>query len=355
MSTLRMAAYLRTKLVEELRRGRARGLRNARCIDVFERLLYLTPRDVVVRGVGRDVRAFFNPGAVLVGNELVIFPRMIFDYYWYVSCIGIARLRIEEVLDASIPRPLEVEVLLYPEAWFEMGRGCEDPRATLVGNGVVFVMYTAVGSRNPEYCVPVPMQGYAMVDLENRRVSMRNVLKARMGSETFVLEDWKNGTVLRYGARRCMALARPSIPSFSACWSCIFDPVEGFVELESVKLILAPEPWEYKVGWSTNVVKLEKDLYLAAWHGVSRSDYGYRHGFALLDSEGNLVGVTNYLLEPRTIHEKLGDRPNTIYGCGLVLYREKLLWIGGAGDHSIVVAATDLDKVMENVRWVEKR
>ncbi|HDN02086.1 MAG TPA: hypothetical protein ENF42_03835, partial [Candidatus Bathyarchaeota archaeon] len=72
------------RLEERLRRFRAEvsSLRKPLIEDVFERALLLSPEDFeVVNYSRRTPLAAFNPGALLVGEELYIFPRMIFDYY----------------------------------------------------------------------------------------------------------------------------------------------------------------------------------------------------------------------------------------------------------------------------------
>ncbi len=46
--------------------------------------------------------AMFNPGAVINGSKLIIFPRLVFDYYWYMSCIGVLVLTLRNYYQALI-------------------------------------------------------------------------------------------------------------------------------------------------------------------------------------------------------------------------------------------------------------
>ncbi|MBP1357218.1 MAG: hypothetical protein JZD40_01835 [Sulfolobus sp.] len=116
--------------------------------------------------------------------------------------------------------------------------------------------------------------------------------------------------------------------------------------------MLVMEEWEDKVGWSTNTVKLGKDEYLVGWHGVGKEDIVYRNGLAIVSSSGDLLGITDYLLEPRDVYEFYGDRPGVIFGCGLILRKDELYWVGGLSDYGIGIYTTELPKILENIRWI---
>jgi predicted GH43/DUF377 family glycosyl hydrolase len=73
-----------------------------------------------------------------------------------------------------------------------------------------------------------------------------------------------------------------------------------------------------------------------------------------VDGDGNLLAVSDYLLEPKGLKEDYGDRPHVIFGCGLAKYGKYLLWIGGISDYAIGVFATELHKVMEKLRWIKR-
>ncbi|RLE58785.1 MAG: hypothetical protein DRJ35_07205, partial [Thermoprotei archaeon] len=86
---------------------------------------------------------------------------------------------------------------------------------------------------------------------------------------------------------------------------------------------------------------------------VHRHDYSYRNGLALVDDQGNLLGVTDYILAPKGLVEEYGDRPLVIFGNGLILYKDQLIWVGGVSDYSIGFFATPLEKALELVKRVK--
>ena len=60
-------------------------------------------------------------------RELLIFTRLVFDYYSYTSSIGVMAIDIEKVIDGRIEKPLKVKIILWPREIWEFGHGCEDP------------------------------------------------------------------------------------------------------------------------------------------------------------------------------------------------------------------------------------
>jgi predicted GH43/DUF377 family glycosyl hydrolase len=120
-----------------------------------------------------------------------------------------------------------------------------------------------------------------------------------------------------------------------------------------MKPILSFEDFELKAGWSTNTIKISQNEYLVGWHGESKEDLIYRNGLAIIDNEGNLLGITDYVLSPKGIIEVYGDRPGVIFGCGLIMYKEFIYWRGGISDYAIGIFRTSLDKIFEIVRWIK--
>ena len=93
---------LEEKLYNKLKKSfeTLRGLRKPLVEDVFKRVAYLGPEDFKIINYRRSKPlTAFNPGVILKDNKCLLFPRLIFDYYKYVSSIGFTELDIEKILE----------------------------------------------------------------------------------------------------------------------------------------------------------------------------------------------------------------------------------------------------------------
>ncbi|MCD6540736.1 hypothetical protein J7K76_02750 [Candidatus Bipolaricaulota bacterium] len=348
-----------------------RGLRGPRTEDIFERRQVLGPDDFEVENYPRrKPLAAFNPGAVLVGRTVYIFPRLVFDYYSYTSSIGVVSLGIEELLSGEFARPLRARIVLWPQTRWEAVKGCEDPRVTFA-DGHFRVLYTGVGK--PEDAEEMPtgtrykaVLGYAELD-PSLNVTRKGYFCVHGGEERLVPGN-KDSALIQLNGRRATLLTRPSFRSArlrlssrgpfrreklpDMCWRAEADLEEFTIPADSLRPVLSPEAWEYKIGWSTNTVRVGEDEYLVGWHGVLREDLSYRNGLALVDGGGNLRAVSDYVLAPRGLPEEYGDRSLTIFGNGLVVYKDLLVWIGGISDYGIGVFVTELSEAFRVLRRI---
>lgn len=332
------------------RRAELRGLRRGLEQDVFERLAYITPIRVEVTNYARRPVAVFNPGAALEGSNVAIFPRMVFDYYWYVSSVGRIRVGVDDLLSGSIPGTLKADLVIYPSEEWEL-RGCEDPRV-YGADGNYLVLYTGV---LPLQNGVLPLQ--AVARYSEGRVEKLGYLAFEYGGERYVA-PWKDSAILSEGGGEALALVRPSVPVpggfLEAGWFTRFDLAGLTVDPGEAVPLLVAESFEYKVGWSTNALKLSSGEYLVGWHGVG-VDNVYRNGLAVVSEEGELLELSEYLLVPRkSLEEFYGDRPGVVFGCGLLRIKEKLVWVGGVSDYAVGVFAVDMDKALEHLKRVAR-
>ncbi len=330
------------------------GLRRPVTRDVFERRLYLWPQDFRVEELGgREPYAAFNPGALLERDELLVFPRLVTGYFWYTSVIGFVRLGLSEVLEARVEKPLWARIVVHPSTRRDLA-GCEDPRVSRIRDRY-YVLYTALEPyRDRLHAINAySAQGLAILR-EDLGLEEKYVLDIVDGNgNRYRVDEVKDSALLDGEKNGFWMLTRPVIEGIAASWRGFLDTERRVIRAESLEPVLLPEPWEYKTGWSTNAVKLGSNEYLVAWHGVGR-DLVYRTGFAIVDHEGSLRAITDYLLEPRTVQEFSGERPGVIFGSGLVRHSELLLFIGGVADTGIGVYVTEIDKVMESMRWLQR-
>ncbi len=329
-----------------------RGLRRNEVDDIFERVVFIFPSDLKVRNFpGKNPVAVFNPGAVLKDDVLYVFPRLIFDYYNYTSSIGRFELDIERVM-SGLKGTVETDVILWPRNVWEF-KGCEDARAYLEGERL-FLLYTGygyAGKLEREYLLkPTTVQGIAVFDKEGKEVE-RGFLKVSHKGETLPLLNVKDSAIIT-SKNRTFLLTRPTVEHISLCWKGVVELKEFVVEGESLEPVFVNESWELKVGWSTNAVRVSSNEFLVGWHGVVKEDLSYRNGLALVDEQGDLLAISNYLLSPRGLVEEYGDRPHVIFGDGLVLHDDTLIWVGGVSDYATGVFTTPLQKALDKLKWV---
>lgn len=329
-----------------------RGLRSSKSEDIFTHRYLIGPDDFYVENYPRRrPLSAFNPGAALKGDKVYVFPRLIFDYYCYTSSIGVVELSVEELLSGKIARPLRTRIILWPQKRWEAIKGCEDPRIFLFGENWL-VLYTGVGKFDEdEGEVEKSVLGFAELD-SNFSVLRKGFFTVVDLENKLILEN-KDSAFIEVQDDKATMLTRPNLPGIPAmCWRAKADLKELAIPEETLWPVFPPEPWEYKVGWSTNTVRVSEGEYLVGWHGVLKEDNSYRNGLALVNQEGELLAISDYLLAPQGLQEEYGDRSLTIFGDGLLLYQDFLVWIGGVSDYAIGVFITNIKEAFSMLRKV---
>ncbi len=326
------------------------GVRKDRIEKLFRRIGYITPDQLQVTNYPRRPLAGFNPGAALLDNRVLVFPRLVFDYHSYTSSVGAFELSVEELLEPLTGRKFPTTIVLWPQRGWEVDRGCEDPRVSLKPNGFR-ILYTGVG-RLEDGDSPGCQAVLAFAELDRKfHLERKGFFRVLSREGEFVPEN-KDSALLEVHGEQATVLTRPmglgNAPDM--CWRGRADLGALTIAGDSLEPVLVPEPWEYRVGWSTNTVPLGEGKYLVGWHGVHRSDFSYRNGLALVDGEGNLLAVTDYLLVPQGLVEQYGDRSLALFGNGLLLWKDHLIWIGGVSDYCIGVFVAELADVLGRLR-----
>jgi len=318
--------------------------------------MYISPENLRIENyIRRKPLAAFNPGAIVENDDLLVFPRLIFDYYWYISSVGIFTLKISELMERHnlyTDKVYHTRIILYPTERWELV-GCEDPRVVLC-NGKYHILYTAreITSLEGHYR---SIQGYAVLDSKLNVIS-KKFFKIVHNGGSYIPPMWKDSAFIELSKEKALMLTRPSIPFngklIEIGWWAIVDLNMGEVELDSLKPVLPVEEWELKVGFSTNTIKISSNEYLVGWHGVAQ-DYVYRNGLAIVSPDGELLGITDYVLEPKGLIEVYGDRPGVIFGNGLVYYKDYIYWIGGVSDYAIGIFRVHINRLLENIKWIK--
>ena len=338
---------LRSKAEQHLQS--LQGLREPKVEDIFTRRYYISPQDLLITNYLRTQPvAAFNPGALKCDGKLLVFPRLVFDYYTYNSSVGVFELDMEEVIQGRIKAPLETKIVLWPEKIWEFGHGCEDPRVQMVGESIYMLYTGAKHYQLRDQVIRKSVLGFAELD-RSFNVQRRGYFSTVNEQESVVLSN-KDSAFIEIEGSKATMLTRPDLQSEALCWRATADLDSLTIPEESMEPVLAPETWEEKVGWSTNTVKLSNNEYLVGWHAVLKEDLSYRNGVAIVDGNGDLLAVSNYLLAPKGLQESYGDRPLVIFGDGLVRYKNYLIWIGGISDYGIGIFIAELNEVLRKLK-----
>ncbi len=335
---------------------RLRGLRKPIANEVFKPVCYISPFDVEIEHPLRKPVSIFNPGAMLSrSGKLWIFPRIIPGYFWYPSAVGFFEVDIDKLLEGVLEKPIKVSVVLYPRYPWDIG-GCEDARASYLNNDIA-ILYTGIvpGVRKFHVYGGRSTQCIAILKELDLKLIRSGFLTIEVNGSKYLPSDWRDSAFIEGKGSEWSFLTRINVKGVMVCWKSVLNIDTLTINIDTLEPVFVNEPWEQKVGWSTNAVKIGSDEYLVGWHGVQEIDKRYLNGLAIVDSEGNVKAITNYLLVPSRIEEYYGDRPGVIFGDGLVVYKDRVIWIGGVADQMIGVFVAELKDVMESMIWIEKR
>jgi len=243
-------SLLRQKARRFLRRHR--GRRRPVVEPIFRRRAYIAPHDLSVENYLRPrPLAAFNPGVARRGAKVYLFPRLVFDYYSYASSIGLCELEAGALRSGEIPRPLRTRILLWPQYLWEAVRGCEDARVLPVEDGF-WILYTGVGKigrdrRTEHKDIHRSLLAFADLDLEGK-VRRKLPIGVEWKGRSTLLPN-KDSAFIRVENPRAVLVTRPSLPGMPDMgWRGELDLRRMAFDAESLEPILAPEPFEYKVG-----------------------------------------------------------------------------------------------------------
>ena len=115
-------------------------------------------------------------------------------------------------------------------------------------------------------------------------------------------------------------------------------PRGGFWDCDRIGV--ASPPTLTRAGW------------LFIYYGVKRTSAGplFRLGAAILDTRNpaKVVGRTNVpILSPREDYERIGDLPNLVYSCGIIIEdNDEVKLYYGASNSCIAVGTTTVETIM---------
>ena len=313
---------------------------------MFERLCLLNPLNFNITNYNRMPLAAYNPAIIIRENNLYLFPRLVFDYCYWTSSIGMCKPiplpRISENLENW---DLDTKIIQYPQTKLNL-RGCEDPRGW--NNRLEWVDLESLGTaKNSKVRTH---HSIGTIDFERRELIDKKTFEFVKEWSTKI-ESGRDFAILNDKIMLCRPQCK-SLDCYSTTWH--EDNEGAYLNYHDLKIIIKTDSDELKTGWSTNVVKVAKHRYIVGWHAVRKDDMIYYNGLAILNEEGELQGLTEGILYAEGIDEIYGDRPNVIFGDGLFIYNKFLYWVGGCSDYCIGFFRCPLDKIMNEINYIKK-
>ncbi len=337
------------------------AVRRNRTKDIVARKGVISPDNVVIQNhpIKRPA-AIFNASAVLLGETLHVYARVVLGYYRYVSAIVHLEIPFHDVLTGAVSKNrYPAELVITPKDKHDFW-GAEDPRVSVADNKM-YMVYTGrpleyfegghatgvtraiVSASTPEK--PSKWKRVGVVELPeplNERVrGMKDAFVAEINNQLFLFHR-----------------VRLSSGEYHNLVGVIRKPLKDrqvITEPEKTFEVIAAAPFESKIGWGTPLVEVGSRTYVTILHGVDRETEVYRAFAALIEvsSEYGMPVVSavteNYIMEPREVYEVYGDRPLVVFPCGLVRIDDELILIYGAADQVIGFGTIGLDHVMREL------
>lgn len=303
--------------------------------NIFELEVLLVGKQFKMSNYPETPLGAWNPAAYLNDQKkLVILPRLHFDIRFYVSSLGLCKpIALESLNDVE---EIRTKIIKYPTTNNEI-RGVEDPRITEDGKKILTV---GLGKTKDGkiFTSQTNMNTFNGSSITNTKPLLFNNDEIGTGRDAVLVNDH-------------VLLFRPEAKPLRTYRTFYTESAENIVisdkDLMPLKE-LDKQEGERKRGLSTNVVKLATNEYIVGWHNVLEDKIEYKEGFMLIDDEGEPREISKTVLETTGIL-RYSARPFTLFGCGLVLYKDRLYWIGGIGDSWIGIFSAELDAVIEGV------
>jgi len=335
------------KLICEVGRG---VCRENRTVDIVKRLCVITASRVHLKRYPVDNPVTtFNPSIILENHDLIIYGRIVLGYFTYASAVAEIYVPLKDVYTNTYSGHYTAEITVYPDNKFDMW-GVEDPRVyDLEGKRLMTYCGRTVNYFNPTVRTERTLPVTAV--LENGK--WRKLCVFRMPEELrgFVISDKDAFIMKTKDGYKLFHRLHMRDERFYLVISDIPKNVlnlEEFTEInvDNTSLALETAEFEEKLGWATPPVKIGKE-YLVLLHGVDSEMKCYRVFAALLNNKAEIVAITpHYIMEPKEKYEVYGDRPFTVFPCGIQLVDDKLLISYGAADSAIALGEIDLTELL---------
>ncbi len=330
----------------------ATGKRVAEVNDIVVRAGVISPDRVMLHNYPiNNPISIFNP-SIYDGNEyLHVYARIILGYYMYVSSIVEIKVPWEDILYGYVDMNSYLgDIVIYPTTKYDVW-GTEDPRVSVINNKL-YMTYTgrSINYFNPHVrrnrTLPVTavynpggrewVKKYVFVPSQKvfgEVVSDKDAFLYRVKDNTYLFHRPHLGDDTFHLLVSTVKIPEPNGEKKGEIKEIIVD---------NARTIMLVPRFENKIGWAAPPIPLNEygDKVIILLHGVDSDNVVYRVfaiELTLKNDEIIVNAVTpNYIMEPRTPYEVIGDRPLTIFPCGAVKFnKDHILITYGAGDYMI--------------------
>jgi predicted GH43/DUF377 family glycosyl hydrolase len=319
-----------------------RASRRFKTTDIAERVGYLSPTQIRIPEYPLQIGTAFNPTFYLHEGILEVFTRASIGYFTYANTIVRFALTFPfQLAYGRIKESPGAELAICPDFEFDFW-GCEDPR--IVKHGDSFYM-AYVGRRSEDG----KLKGSVTITATSK--NLKNWKKRWIFLPRWEVETCKNAFMV-FEDRRIWYFFRPKhangdfslrigrLPSLKT-----LRKHEGICEIKGDREVLPKAPFEHKIGWCAPPIRVGRS-WLALIHGVDRKLHVYRIFAVLLNSHMQVTECTpTYIMEPKTLYERYGDRPYVVFPCGTARLDDELLISYGASDSFVAFAKLKIDEI----------
>lgn len=329
--------------------------------DIIKRLSVISKKNIYLKDLPfGEVLTAFNPAIMIKGDYIYLYPRVILGYFLYVSAIAEMKIPLADVIDGKTGyNKYPARLVVSPSNQYDIW-GSEDPRVYMLG-GKVAMTYTGRTKFYFTYKIdsqktfPVTAilkcrdgacyweKKYVHVPedpLRNSLISDKDAYLYRMGDEYYLFHrpHYKGDNFYVFVSKT------EEVDGTEG------EGIKELVYWDSIS-ITEKASFETKIGWATPPISLGKNEVIAFIHGVDNIIEAYRLFAVHLELGKDSVVVKavtpRYIMEPREKYEIFGDRPYTIFPCGLwPLSKDEYLISYGAGDYASGVGLLKLDDLL---------
>ncbi len=318
-------------------------------VDMVERLYVITPQRIKIKNHPIDrPNTAFNASMRIEGDHIRIFARVTLGYYTYASAIVEFNVPFEDIFEGR-ERDFEGELTIIPSNKYDFW-GVEDPRVYEI-DGKLYATYC--GRTMAYFSHAQKSERTLPVTAVYEEGQWKKIAVFRMEDElrSFVIGD-KNAFMVK--SKELLLFHRLHMLNDKFYLSVCKIP-EGVLELsdfeeviigDNITVLEEQDEFEKKLGWATPPIRVN-DEFLVLIHGVDKFMEVYRVFAVLMNEEGLFTAVTPfYIMEPKEIYERFGDRPYVVFPCGADL-KDGYVYISYGGADSVIgIGRIKLDDLM---------